>query len=129
MAINFTVKKLVTVPLLKVPDTGVPVYVKVTSAIFQAKDTNGKTVDASGVKQKPPMLAHVINLETGEVQQIIVGTVLESELKEGYPDDKYVGLSFEIKKHKPTGAKKYAMYQISEIEVTAEEAPTKAAKK
>jgi hypothetical protein len=139
MSIKFKVKNLVTVPLLKVPDDNTPVYVCITSAIFTAKDTNGKTAatneDGSPkTKQQPPRLAHVVNLETGEVQQIIVGAVLESELKDAYSDDSYVGKSFEIKKAKPTGSKRYAMYQIAEIEVEEgdeqqKEAPAKSGKK
>jgi hypothetical protein len=134
MAIAFKVKKLVTVPLLKTPDNGTPIYVRITSEIFDAKDTEGRTPRAEGTQKKqPPKLAHVVNLETGEVQQIIIGTVLGSELNDQYPDNGYVGKSFEIKKLKPAGGKSYAMYQIAEIEVdegveTASEALAEVAK-
>lgn len=132
MTIQFKVKKHVTVPVLKIPDNGAPIYVRVNEAIHTAKDNTGRmpaTPKEGEVKRKPPQLMQVTNLETGEIAQIVAGTVLESELKENYPGDGYVGKCFEIKKFKASGTKAYALYQVAEIEVEEESAATKPAKK
>jgi hypothetical protein len=139
---NFKVKKHVTVQLLKVED-GKTYYVKFNGAIHKAvvneaeqkKYENAKAkydglsadekakVDPKDipVPPNPPQLAQVVNLETGEIVQIIVGSVLESELKREYPDDSYIGKGFQIQKAKIQG-KRYAAYQIAELELE-EEAP------
>lgn len=91
----------------------------------------------SGVKMQPARIAHVLNLETGEKQALIMNTVLEGELMRNYGQnwDKanqgtvakkgedatgaYVGRSFIICGVKPTDAegkaKRYRVYQIAEI--------------
>lgn len=91
----------------------------------------------SGVKMQPARIAHVLNLETGEKQALIMNTVLEGELMRNYGQnwDKskqgsvgakgedasgaYVGKSFIICGVKPTDAegkaKRYRVYQIAEI--------------
>jgi hypothetical protein len=104
----FKVKKHVTVPLLKIQNNQ-PAYVKFTGAIF-----TGKVVDD---KKEAPQMADVINLETAQEMQIILGTVLVGNLRESYPDDAYVGKQFELVKSAPEGTRKYSLYQITEIEV------------
>lgn len=136
-ALKFKIARHVTVPLLKVPDNGTPVYVKITGEIFTAKETGegrnrGSATPAvpgqePKAKVQPPKLAHVVNLETGQVQQIIVGAILESELNDTYPNASYLNKSFEIKKHAPTGGKRYAMYAITEIELETDEPAEKPA--
>lgn len=105
---QFKVKKHVTVPLLKMVNN-TPIYVKFESAVFL-----GKVVDD---KKAAPHMANCINLETGEQVQIILGTVLLGNLEEAYPDESYVGKAFELVKQAPEGSRKYALYQIAEIEV------------
>ena len=107
-ALKFKTKKHVTLPLLKM-ENNKPIYIQFTEAIFV-----GKVVDD---KKEPPKMANVINLETGEECQIILGTVLESNLRETYPDDSYVGKQFELVKSAPEGARKYSLFNITEIEV------------
>lgn len=125
-ALKFKIKSHVTVPLLKTPDSGVPIYVQITGAIFKAKPLEGAraaVTNADGTsKNEPPMLAHAINLETGEVCQIIVNSVLQTELQEAFPDDTYVGRAFEIKKFKMANGKRYATFQVAEIELDKEDA-------
>jgi hypothetical protein len=131
---KFAIKKHVTLPLLKLNDSGVPIYAFFTGAIFKAKvneveakkyvkdlavwEASDKTEPAPTVPN-PPELAHVIDMETGEVAQIIVNAILKTELVDTYPNGTYVGKGFEIKKFKPTGGKRYAMIQIAEVEVPA----------
>lgn len=105
---TFKVKKHVTVPLLKMVNN-TPIYVKFQGEIFK-----GKVVDD---KKEAPTMANIINLQTGEEQQIILGTVLVGNLEEEYPNAGYVGKSFELVKSAPEGARKYSLYNITEIEV------------
>lgn len=126
--LKFKVKSHVTLPLLKIlPEK--PLYVKIEGAIFKAKEQAGarkQTAPDGTPMQQPPELAHVIDLTSGEHAQIIIGTVLGTELRETYPNDAYVGKSFEIVQHKVQG-KRYATYGITEIEVEVYE-PVVAAK-
>lgn len=132
---KFVIKKHVTLPLLKLNDSGVPIYAFFTGAIFKAKvneveqkayvknlaawEASDKS-EAAPTQPNPPELAHVIDMESGEVAQIIVNAILKTELIDTYPNGTYVGKGFEIKKFKPTGGKRYAMIQIAEVEVPAE---------
>lgn len=126
-ALKFKVAKHVTLPLLKIAPEK-PLYVKIVDAIFKAKPQAGSRAEsaankpeAEGSKKKqPPELAHCIDLTTGEHCQIIIGTVLGAELRETYPDNSYVGHSFQIIQHKVQG-KDYATYSITEIEVEEEQ--------
>lgn len=120
-AFKFTVKKHVTLPLLKIVAEK-PLYVRFEEAIVKAKpQAGGRTpaADSAAAKKEPPELAHVIDLTTGEHAQIIIGTVLGAELRGMYMSDSYVGKSFEIVQHKVQG-KQYATYGITEIEIETE---------
>ncbi len=110
---NFKVVKNVTVPLLKLVEEKAE-YVQLTGAMFQGKEVKG-TGDKA--KMEPAILCHCINLTTGEVAQIIVNAVVKENLKEAYPDDSYVGKSFEIIKHAKREGKRYNDFSITEIEV------------
>jgi hypothetical protein len=125
-AFKFAVKKHVTLPLLKiVPEKAL--YVKFEESIVKAKPQAGgraPAADSAAAKKEPPELAHVIDLTTGEHCQIIIGTVLGAELRETYPDNSYVGKSFEIVQHKVQG-KQYATYGVTEIEVEQPKAEEK----
>lgn len=134
---QFTVKKHVTLPLLKIQPEQ-PLYVKFEEPIFKAKPQAGGRAPAADIptdfdtpaaapgsraQKAPPELAHVIDLTTGEHAQIIIGTVLGAEMRSTYPDNGYVGKAFEIVQHKVQG-KQYATYGITEIEVQAAEETT-----
>lgn len=134
-AFAFKVKKHVTLPLLKIQPEK-PLYVTILDPIFKAKPQAGSRAEAAankpdaegkGAKKQPPELAHCVDLTTGEHCQIIIGTVLGSELRETYPDHSYVGHSFEIVQHKVQG-KDYATYSITEIEVEAPKETVKSKK-
>lgn len=112
------IKKHVTLPLLKmVKDT--PYYVRFESAMFKAKEvTAARNVDpnsAAAQKREPPMLAQVVNLENGEMAQIICPAVLVSELNNHYPDEAYRGRCFAIELKKVEG-KSYNLVNVTEIE-------------
>lgn len=105
---NFKVTKIVTVPLLK-PSIDVPFYVTITGAIFLGKQVDDKMEQAH--------LVNVTNLETSESQQIIVPAVLLSLLTEEYPDNSYIGKSFQLIKHAKPSGKGYHPFTMNEIEI------------
>ncbi len=105
--------KHVTMPTLKlVPD--VPAYVKITAPIFEGKRQPPKKGEEP---KKPPMIFNIVNLETGEVCQMVAGKVVESEITGNYPKDAYVGKCFMIVKGKKKGSgdRGYFTYEIAEI--------------
>lgn len=109
-----TIVRHVTMPTLKlVPD--VPAYVKITAKIFEGKTQPAKDGEA---QKKPPMIFNVINLETGEVCQMVAGTVVQREIQDNYPKDAYVNKCFMIIKGKKKGSgdRGYFTYEIAEIE-------------
>lgn len=110
-----TFKKIknVTLPLKKMAEN-VPVYVKITSAMF-----SGKQIDD---KKEAATLVNVVDLETGEECQIIVATVLKGILNDEYPNDSYVGKGFELIMHKvydktDPNKLKYNKFTVAEVEV------------
>ncbi len=106
--------KHVTMPTLKLlPD--VPAYVKITEKIFEGKAQPAKEGQEP---KKPPMIFNVINLESGEVCQMVAGTVVQREIQDNYPKDSYVNKCFMIVKGKKkgTGDRGYFTYEIAEIE-------------
>ena len=106
------VLKKVTRELLKLKDN-MPVYIKVLCATYQAEPTEAKQ---GAVQMDPPILANVVDLETGEEMQMIFPKVLEEEIHKNYPDNSYVDHCFSVEKFKIDG-KKYSGFKISEIEV------------
>ena len=108
------VVKQVSQNLLKLR-AGSTVYVKVTEKMAKAKPIkNGK--DA---KKEPPTLLPVVNLETGDAQVIIAGSVLVDLLNDEYPKDAYVGRGFMIAvlEKKGSGERTYNTYNVAEIEL------------
>ena len=109
----FKVTKNVTLPLLKMVEEE-PAFVKFTSAMFVGKEVKGS---GDGKRMEPAVLAHCINLETGENVQIIINAVVKENLNESYPSDAYVGKCFQLVKHAKREGKRYNDFSVSEIEV------------
>ena len=107
METKFEVAKHVTLPLFKIGKE--PLFCR-----FESKIVIGKIVDD---KKEPPRMAQVTNMETGELGEIIVGIVLKTNLEENYPDGTYVGKIFRLEKISPEGARKYSLYNITEMKV------------
>lgn len=107
------VKRNITLPLIK-PQLDVPVYVKVTGAIFE-----GKKIEGTGDKAKmePAHLFNCINLETGEEAQMIAPAVLMGIFKDEYSNDAYVGCGFSITKHPKASGKRYHAFSVAELEL------------
>ncbi len=104
----------VTVPLLKFA-VDVPLFIRSEGKIYKGKEIKGTK---GGVKMEPADLMRVVNLETGEIAEVIVGALFKDTLTEEYPDHAYVGKCFSIVQKKIEG-KRYKGYVISEIEAPA----------
>lgn len=114
-AFQFKRTKVVTVPLLK-PALGVPFYVRADGEIYLGKELKAT---AGAKKMEPAHLMNCTNLETGELCQIIVPSVLLSIMTEEYPEKSYVGKSFEMTKLPKNSGKDYHGFTVNEIEVEA----------
>lgn len=125
---KYTITALVTLPLWKWLD-GVEKAFRVESAIVLGKAVKdrgpaGADKGAKGaVEMEPAHVMNVIDLDTGELKQVITGTVLMGNLQENYPDDSYVGKCFISTQSKIEG-KRYKAYSLAEIaQPEAEAAP------
>lgn len=93
---------------------GVPFYVEIQSASRVAMPVKES-------KMEPPDLCDVLNLETGELQVLILNKVLKSELLRAFPDDSYVGKKFAIVRAKAKDEdKRYKTYRILELRERAD---------
>lgn len=125
----------VTLPLFKLKP-GSEIFVKILDKAYKAAALKGAAPKAGDPVKEPPMLINVLNLETGELGQIIPGASLLDTLNDTYPNDTYVRKGFWIKvgEQKASaggGGKRYNTYTVSEIELPAEAAdkPATVAKK
>ena len=119
----FVKSKSVTRPILRM-DGSKPVYFRIDGPIVQAVKMEGGRAkrDANGNELPPPEIMPVTNLETGEESTVVVNKVLGSELRENYSEDSYVGHSFCVQKIAPAGNKRYATFDIAEIQLQGEKA-------
>jgi hypothetical protein len=77
--------------------------------------------DADGKTKEPAILAPCINLEDGEVCQIILSAVVRSVLTDEYAESAYVGKCFKIVKQARAAGKSYNAFIVEEIEEPAAE--------
>ena len=106
---TFKIKAAVTRPVLKF---GVaPEYIHIESAMVL-----GEKMEGAKIKELPTLM-DVINISTGESMLIVCATVFRQELHKAYPNDTYVNKDFMVRKIK-TSAKNYAIWAITEIELT-----------
>lgn len=112
---QFTVKRMVTLPLLKHAD-GATVFIRIKGAIFVGKQikTEGKA------NEKPADLVNVVELHSGRDMQYIVSAIVKSNLIELYPDDSYIDRCFAIRKGETIPGKRYKGFEILEIEDNGE---------
>lgn len=107
---GFKVKKMVTVPLLKIKP-GVEYYIRVTGPMHE-----GKKIDD---RKEPAILMNVQELPTNKPAQIIVGKLMRDALNEQYPNSAYVGkcFAFQIDKDQNNPERKYNLLTtLNEIE-------------
>jgi len=124
--------KILTLPLLKMKE-GEPIYVKFTGPIFTGKMIKddlaqiekNKALVAAGKSPEavkaPPEMANVINLPTGELVQIMLGSVLKGIMTDEYPNDSYVGKGFVIElteKKRGRSGGNYNTYKVAELDLS-----------
>lgn len=111
------VVKTVTVPFLK-PEVDQPVYVRFMGKIYTGKVLKNATTTEEAAK-KPPQIANVDNLVTGEHNLMIVPKALESILMDEYENHKYVGKCFKLvklaKRANKRGDQQYSPFLVDEI--------------
>jgi hypothetical protein len=123
MAFTPKTVKVLTRPLLKFA-ADVPHHVLIQGAMYVGKEMKA----AAGEKKKEPAtLCDAIDLETGEMVQMIVNAVVKSVLSEEYAGNAYVGKAFTITKRQRVQGKSYDPFNVTEIEVPAELADAAAA--
>lgn len=141
MSSRIKVKRTLTYQLLRFPATAM-LCVKIVSDIWLGQVIKGDK-DEGGTKKNPPHLARVINfdLETGEtdgiVKELIIPTVLQSELEKQYPNpvrtrdardhlDRefpdneapgYYGKTLVIRSYPKREGKSYRTFDIAEVEI------------
>lgn len=110
----FKATKHVTLPTLSLKDAGTIVHLRFESPIRQGKNINPDD------PKEPAHVATVLNLDTGELQQIVLAKQLRGTLEEEYPNDGYVGRIFELenlgKKKGGKSAEGYNVFKITEGE-------------
>lgn len=107
----------VTLPILKHPEN-TSIFVQVDSAIVTDPKTKGGVpmLDEEG---NPATIStvRVVDMETGELMNYVVGAMLKSELQRYRGgNNAYVGLCFEIAKKAAAPGKRSKGYEIFEIE-------------
>lgn len=105
--------KAVTLPTIKL-EVDATYYIT-----FDSEIRTEKTIEQTGPdkgKEKDIDIATVINAETGQQGNIVIGAVLKNEIERAYPEAGYVGKSFEITKKKVAG-KRYNNFEVFEIKM------------
>lgn len=112
------IAKILTLPLLKLKE-GESVYIKFTAPTFIGKQIAAQ--EGEKVSKEPPVMANVIDLPTGELVQIMLGSVLQGILRDEYPDDAYVGKGFQImltEKKRGRNGGNYNTYKVAELNLS-----------
>lgn len=109
---KYTRVRALVLPTLKLVEEQ-PAHVTITGPMTVS--TASQRPDKDGKVKEPATVCPVTDLDTGEITQIICGAVLKGILNEQYPDDAYVGKSFEIVKHAKAQGKRYNTYSVFEI--------------
>lgn len=109
--------RVVTRPIIKLEEAK-PRYLLLEKPMFLGKEIkksrrNESEPDAK--KKEPATLLFATDLESGEVGQVIVNTVLKGILTEEYPEDTYVGKCFEITKNSRAAGRDYNTFKVIEI--------------
>lgn len=111
---KFKTLRNVTLPVL-VAKIEEPLYVTIKSETRIGKEMKAT---ADGQKKAPATLCTVVNLDTGEVCELIVSAVVKSVFDENYPNGAYVGKSFCLVKHAKKEGKNYFNFSVDEIDPT-----------
>ncbi len=110
---KYKVVRNVTMPSIKL-ELETEYFLKATGAYFEGRAQKQRGSD--GEAMKPATVLPVVNVETGEVGQLVLGSVLKDLLDESYPNASYVDKAFRVVKHDKKAGKRYFTYSLDEIE-------------
>lgn len=113
---GFTVKRQVTMPTLSMKETGASRILQFNEAMHVS---TYKDPDPSKAKEKPATVAAVTDMESGEVLQFLVPSVVQSQLEREYPEQAYVTKVFQITCQGKRPSKRYRDFTIIEVEQKA----------
>jgi hypothetical protein len=113
---KFQKLRQITLPVLKM-SPGKMRYVAFIGPMHVGRELKGgKNVDPSKPKKEPAVVAHCLDMETGEEGTLICAAMLRSELDDNYPGGAYVGRGFEIS-HTRTPDRDYNIVSVCEVSV------------
>lgn len=115
---KFTRKKSISLPILKF-ETGSTLFVKILEIKTKPdieKKTGKPKIDPQTGEIKNISVAKVIELESMEEYELVLGAVLVSQLEENYEKEAINGKSFEITKIDKKPGKGYYTFQIYELD-------------
>ena len=102
-------------PVMKL-DVGKTYYVQIQSPFKSELLSEEQRKKSKYPESETITIFDVLDLETGEEMQAVGRSVFVSEMSEKYPENAYVGRSFEFSLSRPEG-KRYTVPRIYEIEV------------
>jgi hypothetical protein len=111
---RFTQKRAVTLPSVAIKSRG-------ERRIFRFDDKIVTSKVKSKDGEKPANVATVTDMESGEQMTFIVGSVIEANLHEHYPDDNYVGKIFGFRNLGKREGKRYVDFEVVELEDNGDE--------
>ena len=109
---GYNIKKLVTVPSLVMKIAGEQRILRFDDAITVSTVRDPKKPD-----EKPANVAHVTDMESGQIFVFLVPSVVQGNMEQHYADGMYVGKIFLIKNLGKDPAKRYVNFGIAEVEV------------
>lgn len=118
----FEVARLVTVPFL-VMEPDVKYFVRFDSTFeqdtssFSERMRKSRKQDETKDTQEVVRIAKITNLATKQPAKLIAHATLESNLKETYKNDEYVGKMFQIEKRAKAKGKSYFTFDILELKL------------
>ena len=104
--------KQVVVPALSL-QVGKPMILVLTGAMRQST-----YVDPKGERKKPATIIPCGDVTTGAAYNLLAPAVLEANLREGYPDDSYVGKVFMMEKLPKRPGKNYFDLNLFEVDAS-----------
>ncbi len=92
-------------------DTGVAKVFTVSAPIYK-----GQPMNRTGITTAPDLL-DVVDVADGESKRLLCGKVLVSTLLENFPDDSYVGKTFQVTMGPVPAGKRYKTCEVRLVEL------------
>lgn len=98
------------------PVEGKPYLWQALSALYVDPTRGGK--QKGKAKMEPPTMMRVRDLSDGREYDVIMATIPQTRLEEGYPDNGHIGKCFRIVMHPVRKGERYRDYEVDEIDGT-----------